>query len=113
VTPHEPIWAYRLHVGYNTWCDREVPGLGIPYHTAKPHMRCDVSLWDDLLPRMADAVINLFVIDLGEGVRDESHPELAIEGTWEQARLADSLGRLRQLGLEPIPQLNFSTCHDA
>lgn len=108
----QPIWGYLLHLGYNMWCDREVTRLDAPYYSAKPYLRCDESLWNDLLPSMSDAGINLVVIDLGEGFRYHSHPELAVEGSWEPDRLAASLDHMRQLGLEPIPKLNFSTCHD-
>jgi ABC-type transport system substrate-binding protein len=57
--------------------------------------------------------MNLAVIDLGEGVKYESHPEIAIKGAWSTADLQSELRRLRSLGLEPIPKLNFSTTHDA
>lgn len=45
--------------------------------------------------------------------RYESHPELAVRGSWSANRLKRELANLRQLGLEPIPKLNFSTSHDA
>ena len=62
---------------------------------------------------MARAGMNMLVIDLGDGIRYESHPEIAVQGAWPPARLREELARLRALGLEPIPKLNFSTAHDA
>jgi hypothetical protein len=46
-------------------------------------------------------------------VKYESHPEIAVKGAWSPKRLRRELERLRKLGLEPIPKLNFSACHDA
>jgi len=107
------IWGLLLHLGYNMWCDREAPDLGTEHIAARPHLRCDGGLWGDLTVRAADAGLNMVVIDLGEGVRYESHPELAVEGAWTPDELHAELARLRGLGLEPIPKLNFSATHDA
>ena len=46
-------------------------------------------------------------------MRYESHPEIAVQDAWSTERLRKELARLRKLGLEPIPKLNFSTTHDA
>ncbi|RJS86034.1 Tat pathway signal protein [Candidatus Bathyarchaeota archaeon] len=93
------------------WLDREVPGRR-EYLTAKPYLRFDESLWNTLLKKMVDAGINMVVIDLGDGVRYESHPEIAVKNAWSIEKLRYELGKMRDLGLEPIPKLNFSTCHD-
>lgn len=78
-----------------------------------PDLRCDQSLWDELTERMAQAGFTMLIIDLGDAVRYESHPEIAVNGAWSTEKLRHELARLRELGLEPIPKLNFSSCHDA
>jgi hypothetical protein len=45
-------------------------------------------------------------------VRYRSHPEIAVKGAWSVDRLKREISRIRAMGLEPIPKLNFSTCHD-
>ncbi len=95
------------------WADREAPEWGTEQVSAKPHLRFEESLWDDLLARLVAAGANMVVLDLGDAVRYRSHPELAVQGAWTPQRLRRELKRLRGLGLEPIPKLNFSTCHDA
>jgi hypothetical protein len=110
---NELIWAVLLHLGYNMWSDRDAPEWGLDYVSARPYLRFDESLWDDLLQEMARAGINMVVIDLGEGVQYESHPELAVRGSWTKQRLLQALDKVRALGIEPIPKLNFSTSHDA
>jgi hypothetical protein len=107
------IWAILLHLSYNMWADRDTSEWGLEHVSARPYLRFDESLWNDLLPRMIEAGINMVVLDLGDGVRYTSHPEIAVAGAWTPERLEAELARLRSMGLEPIPKLNFSTCHDA
>ena len=110
------IWGNLLHLGYNMWGDWENPNLPGNYTNdwgAKPYLRFDQDVWDQLLERMQDAGMNMVVIDLGEGIRYDSHPELAVKGSWSADKLKAQLARMRAMGLEPIPKLNFSTTHDA
>ena len=108
------IWAYLMHLGTNMWADRKVPEWkNAPRDiTAKPELRFNDRVWNRMVDRMVDAGINMVVIDLGDGVRYRSHPEIAVRGAWSVSRLKRELKRLRGLGLEPIPKMNFSTGHD-
>ena len=115
----EPIWANLVHLGYNMWIDRTITsGWGdnspetLEHATAKPYLRHDAALWDDILKRMAQAGMNMIVLDLGEAIRYKSHPELGVKGSWSPERLKDELAKMREMGLEPIPKMNFSTGHD-
>ena len=113
------LWGYLLHLSTNMWSDRQVSewgplkGADLQYVCAQPYLRFDETLWNDLVERMAGAGMNLIVIDLGDGVRYESHPKIAVKGAWSIAKLKRELAKLRALGLEPIPKMNFSTAHDA
>ena len=93
------------------WEDREAPG--VEWRAYKPDLRFDMKLWDELLQKMASVGINLVVLDLGDGVKYESHPEIAVRDAWSVGQLRNELAKMRQMGLEPIPKLNFSTAHDA
>jgi hypothetical protein len=107
------ILGNLLHLSYNMWQDAD--GLESPerkYRRASPKLRFDEKLWRDLTQRMADAGMNMVVLDLGDGVKYQSHPEIAVEGAWSVGRLKEESARLREMGLELIPKLNFSTCHD-
>jgi hypothetical protein len=104
-----------LHLGYNMWADHDHPSYrarGCRSYVAQPHLRFDEPLWREILQAMSEGGLNAVVIDLGEGVAYKSHPELGAEGAWTPAKLKDELQRCRDLGLEPLPKLNFSTCHD-
>ena len=120
------IWAELTHLGMNFWGDLEQPkcpfrwmetpeaaeGVRTEY-TAADHVRFDEAFWrDEVVPAFKAGGINMIVIDLGEGVVYPSHPELAVKGSWSPEKLKAELARLRGLGFEVIPKLNFSSSHD-
>jgi hypothetical protein len=111
-TQEPMIWGVLLHLSYNMWADRDVPDWH-EHVSYRPTLRFDQDLWDDLLRQIADAGGNMIVLDLGDGVVYESHPEIAVEGAWSPSKLRGELAKVRDLGLEPIPKLNFSASHDA
>ena len=112
------IWSYLAHFGVNSWKD-------IPLETEDPtkpekwltrccanHVRFDEPSWRRLSDALAKAGCNQIVIDLAEFVVYPSHPELAVRGSWSVERLRAELARLRGMGFEVIPKMNFSACHD-
>lgn len=106
------IWANLLHLSVNIWADRNTGRPNEDYATAQPGLRCDKDLWDDVTQKMSDVGMNMVIIDLADGIRYQSHPEIAVDGAWSVDELRAELCRLRSLGLEPIPKLNFSATHD-
>lgn len=130
----KPIDFYRgalLHLGSNMWGDypdgpddlaksaeeektRPNPvgpaGKPTPYHS---YLQCRDDLWKKSVDRLAEKKMNFVFIDLGEGIFYPRHPELAVAGTWSVEKIRAELARIRALGLEPMPKLNFSTCHDS
>ena len=106
------IYANLLHLSYNMWGDWENPAVKGKHWCARPYLRFDEKLWDDLLDAMRRRGMNMVVIDLGDGVEYASVPEIAVKNAWSRDKLKAELAKLRQMGLEPIPKLNFSTCHD-
>jgi len=103
------IWGCLLHLSYNFWVEYSSPS---PFRGYRPYLQMSESLWNDATQKMADEGLNLVIIDLGDGVRYESHPEIAVNNAWTVTRLRKELDRLRKMGLEPIPKLNFSAGHD-
>ena len=76
------------------------------------HLRFDETVWRSITGRMAEVGMNMVVIDLGEAIKYPSHPELWVDGSWEIDRFRKELARLRAMGIEPIPKMNFSAAHD-
>ena len=118
MTDKDFIWAALLHMGTNMWSDQPVKRWGnltgedLTMVTAADRLRFDEGVWRRVTAHMAEKKMNMVVIDVGEALKLESHPELAVKGSWSPERMQKELARLRGMGLEPIPKLNFSTGHD-
>ena len=113
------MWGYLVHFGMNCWADvvldhwgKHRDSLQCATHSPADRLRVDWEQWEFVTGRMAEVGMNTIVIDMAEGVRWDSHPELAVAGSWTKEAFRRELDRLRALGLEPIPKMNFSTCHD-
>lgn len=111
-------WGALLHLSYNMWSDIPVAAWGntpkeeLPWVSWDEKLRFDDSLWNDLIQKMSAIGMNQVVIDVGDGVLFESHPEIPVKGAWSKEKLQKELAHCRKLGLEPIPKLNFSATHD-
>ena len=114
----EFIWGDLLHLGMNMWCDWENPKpLSYGWEETvirwpSDKVRADMSVWDAWTDAMAQQKLNLAVIDLGEALVYPSHPELAAKGAWTPEKMREEICRLRKLGIEAIPKLNFSGGHN-
>ncbi len=106
------IWAQLVHLGTRMWADRDGTWDELEFIKAKDTMQFDKSCWDSIMQRFVDEGINTVVIDLGEGVKYRSHPELAAPDAWTTEELKAELAKLRGMGLTPIPKMNFSAAHD-
>ena len=79
----------------------------------REEMYCQKEVWIRATNLFAKLGFNTLVIDIAEGVRLDSHPEIATKGAWSKDELRAELSRLRSIGLEPIPKFNFSPGHSA
>ena len=98
----EMIYGLLIHLGRNMWGSDAVAD----------HVRYDETVWNEITEHMADVKANMLVIDLGEALAYPSHPELAVKGSWSVAKMKAVIARLKGLGIEAIPKLNFSSSHD-
>jgi hypothetical protein len=110
----EMMWAVLLHLGFNMWKEEnaDYTDEDPEFINASPKLLCNKNLWDELTEVMSQKGLDTLIIDLGEGVKYESHPELAVKGSWTKSQLQKELDRLHAMGIKTIPKLNFSTCHD-
>ena len=110
----EFIWSYLLQLGSNMWNDEHNTRsrAGRSNQDAYPVLRFDRKLWDAQVLDLKAAGCNTLIIDLGEAMFFESHPELAVAGSWSHDQMRAEVERLKALGFEVVPKLNFSACHD-
>ena len=112
------IWSYLAHFGVNSWKDvplgTQDPSMPEKWLTrcCADHVRFSEKSWKKLSAELAKAGCNQIIIDLAEIVQYPSHPELAVKGSWTVEKLRNELDRLRGMGFEVIPKMNFSACHD-
>ncbi len=123
----EMIWAVLIHLSYNMWQDftpeKYRSETYSPSYTAEeaadwahyyqPMLTCDKTAWDNTIQKMAESGLNMVLIDLGDGVKYETHPEIGVRGAWRPDELRKSIAQIRSYGIEPIPKLNFSAAHKA
>ena len=108
------IWSCFLHLSFNfaagiynqRWAH---PRMGIGPRT---EFETEQAVWDDAIKKMAEQNINMVVINLDDSIVWRSHPEIALKNSWTPEKLREELAKMRKLGIEPIPLLNFSTAHD-
>lgn len=109
------IKATLVHLGTNMWYDfgNDRPGYYKTWEVgASEKMRFDKKLWIEYLKKMKECGVNAIVLDIGDGIVYDSHPELKIEGSLTKEEIKSEIDRVRGMGFDIIPKLNFSTCHD-
>lgn len=104
------MWGYLIHLSDNMWGDPGSHERCSVYHET---FDTDEEVWRDTIDFLPSQGINTVLIDVGDAIQYESHPEIAIPGAWSKQKLKDELDKIRALGMLPLPKLNFSACHDA
>lgn len=104
------MWAYLIHLSENMWGD---PGSKIRYAHYCPELQTSYEVWRQVIDYLPAQGINTVLIDVGDAMEYESHPEVSIKGAWPKDKLKKELDYIRSLGMTPIPKLNFSAGHDA
>lgn len=109
------MWTFMIKLGSNMWAKK---GSKRPYFTEAEfryheEVFCDRRIWKKVIDVLPSYGFNTVLIDVGEAIKLDSHPELAIPGCWEKEEFRAELNRIRKLGLTPIPKLNFSAAHNA
>ena len=118
------IWANLLHLSTNMWedhpyikwpnvsegvyrddykCKTCQDSLAWGMRGYRPFLVFEESVWNTVLQKMSEAGMNMVIVDLGDGVKYESHPEIAVKNAWSVDKLRLELAKIRNLGMEPIP----------
>lgn len=106
---HNMMWAYLIHLSTNMWGE---PGTPWPMAPWRDELTTHHETWRKVIDFLPSQGFNTLVIDVGDAIQYETHPEISIPGAWSKDKLKKELDYMRSLGLTPIPKLNFSTGHD-
>jgi len=96
------MWSCMVQLGMRMWIKH---GLG-------EELEFDRKLWEEFSLKLSECGCNNIVLDIGEGLVYDSHPELAAKGAYTKDEMREEIKRLQGLGIEIVPKLNFSTCHN-
>jgi len=107
------MWAYLIHLSCHMWGDKLSEPRGLFLDPMwEDENKTDVEIWDKVIQSLAEYQVNTLLIDVGDAIQYESHPEISAPDAWSKDFLKKKLDEIRALGITPIPKLNFSTCHD-
>ena len=108
------MWTFLIHLSCHMWEDGNTPPTGLYQKISyEENNNTDLKVWDDVVKGVAALGVNTLLIDVGDAVQYETHPEISAPDAWSKDFLKQKLDEIRALGMTPIPKLNFSTCHDA
>ena len=111
-------WCHFLCLGGNgardKWSFTEHRGPSICQCTGRYRDAAviDRKLLRELVDELSHFGINMVVLDVLDALQYSSHPEISLEGAFTHEELRAELAYMREHGIEPIPKLNFSSCHD-
>lgn len=103
------MWVYMIKLSTNMWGDAGGDWKYAPFET---ELSTDDTIWKEVIDFLPSQGFNTVLIDVGDAIEYESHPEISIKGAWSKDKLKEQLQYMRSLGLTPIPKLNFSAGHD-
>ena len=106
-------WCLLVCLADNCWIDspNRTDCTGETYHTK---LRADIKAWNEIVDFAAENGCDSILLDIANGVRFDTHPEIAVEGAWTSEFMRSEVKRLREeKGIKLYPRLNFSAGHDA
>ena len=105
----QKMWAYLIHLGDNMWADYFEKWHVAPYYD---ELSLDENVWRQVIDFLPSQGFNTVLIDVGDAMQYERHPEISVKGAWSKDKLRKELNYIRSLGMTPLPKLNFSAGHD-
>ena len=110
---NDKMIAALVRLGTNNWLEEDnTEAARNRFDLFSTSLRCDRELFHEYTAYIQKRGINTLIIDLGDGLRYDSHPELAVDGAWTVDEMKEEIRRLNSLGFDVIPMLNFSGAHD-
>lgn len=109
------MYAYLIHLSANMWRKKGQKSANIKDEEDaiyRDEMYCDRETWRKITDFLPSCGINTLLIDVGDGMQFDRHPEISIKGAWSKAELKEELNRLRAMGITPLPKCNFSAGHN-
>lgn len=100
----EKLWGILVHLSMDMWVGEQ--------NNQPLSASFDENYWKEIIDETAKAGMNAIILDVGNGVRYDSHPEIAKEDAFSPAWVHEQVALCREKGIALIPKLNFSATHD-
>lgn len=98
------LWGILVHLSMDMWVGKQ---------NDQPLKEVfDENMWHEIIDEAAASGMNAIVLDIGNGVRFDSHPEIAKEDAYSPDWVRAEVKRCKEKGIALIPKLNFSATHD-
>ena len=100
----EKLWGILVHLSRDMWIgEQNDRPLGEVF---------DENMWNEIINNAAASGMNAIILDVGNGIQFNSHPEIVKEGAYSVDWMRAQVKKCRKKGIALIPKLNFSTTHD-
>ena len=79
------MWGYMLKLSHHMWDDEFTPPRG--WYLPKMYTEennTDVAVWDETIGYIAEHGFNAVLIDVGDGMQYERHPEISAPDAWSK-----------------------------
>lgn len=96
----ERMWATLVHLTMNMWGSKD------------NEMYWDDSSWNELIGECVNYRINTIVLDIGDGLQYETHPDISVDGAWSREKMREEIAKCKAKEITVLPKLNFSAVHD-
>lgn len=96
---NEKMWVFYVTLSENSW--------GVK----NQKFSFEEEAWDLALKAAAKNGFNTIKLDVGDGVRYNSHPELAVADSKSRKWVKEQIKKAEALGLRILPRVNFSAFH--
>jgi len=100
MTNNEKKWIFYVTLSDNMWGGKKRDALSF-----------EDEAWDLVLPAAAEHDFNTILLDVGDGVRYNSHPELALSNSKSRYWVKEQIKKAADLGIKILPRVNFSANH--
>ena len=110
--------VYFISLGGNgsrdkwSWLEHRGPTVCQSTGRFKETVAIDRTMLYEIVDEVSKMGIDLVVVDLDDAIQYHSHPEISLKEAFTHEELRALLSYMRERGIEPIPKLNFSACHD-
>ena len=109
----EFMWTMLVHLGNNMW-NEEGNTAGRENNlesVASSVLRFDRELWDKYMEYIRKCGVNTLIIDVAEAMIYESHPELAVEGSWTKEEMRAYVEKKLAAGVPVIEAKKTGNTH--